>query len=162
MVRESFNKKPKEESVMKKSWRMWSRMYIVAALVVFTGCATTQSVPLTSAQMVTNAKAVVPELTIAQTKTNIDKGLYKVILDVRDANEFRAGHVPGAINISRGLLEFQITGKVADKSTPILVYCKTGGRGALAGQTLQGMGYTNVSNMDGGWVGWEKAGYPVE
>jgi rhodanese-related sulfurtransferase len=137
---------------------------MLAAVLVFTGCATTQSVsgPFTTDQMVAQAKATVPELTVAQAKMNIDKRSYKVILDVREPNEFRAGHIPGAMNVPRGLLEFQVSGKVPDKSAPLLVYCKTGGRGALAGQTLQNMGYKNVTNMDGGWVGWEKAGYPVE
>ena len=149
---------------MKKSWRLWSSMFMLAAVLVFTGCATTgtRSGPLTTEQMVAQAKAVVPQVTIAQAKTNIDKGLYKVILDVRDQNEFRAGHIPSAMNISRGLLEFQVSGKIPDKSTPLLVYCRTGGRGCLAGQTLQNMGYKNVTNMDGGWAAWEKAGYPVE
>ncbi|PIV01299.1 MAG: hypothetical protein COS57_14625 [Syntrophobacterales bacterium CG03_land_8_20_14_0_80_58_14] len=150
---------------MKKSWRLWSSMFMLAAVLVFTGCATTQSVvsgPLTTEQMVTQAKAAVPQLTVAQAKMNIEKGAYKVVLDVREPNEFRAGHIPGAINVARGLLEFQVGGKVSDKSTPILVYCKTGGRGCLAGQTLQNMGYNNVTNMDGGWIEWEKAGYPVE
>ena len=152
---------------MKKSWRLWSSMFILATVLVFTGCATTgtQSVvsgPLTTKQMVAQAKAVVPELTVAQAKTNIDKRSYKVILDVREPKEFRAGHIPGAINVPRGLLEFQVSGKIPDKSTPLLVYCKSGGRAVLAGQTLQKMGYNNVTNMDGGWTGWEKAGYPVE
>ena len=152
---------------MKKSWRLWSSMFMLVAALVFTGCATTGtqsavSGPLTTQEIVAQAKAVVPELTVAQAKTNIDKRSYKVILDVREPNEFRAGHVPGAVNVPRGLLEFQVSGKVPDKSTALLVYCKTGGRGALAGQTLQNMGYKNVTNMDGGWVGWEKAGYPVE
>jgi len=150
---------------MKNSWRLWSSMFMLATLLVFTGCATTQSVvsgPLTTKQMVAEAKAAIPELTVAQAKTNIDKRSYKVILDVREPKEFRAGHIPGAMNVPRGLLEFQVSGKIPDKSTPLLVYCKTGGRGCLAGQTLQKMGYNNVTNMDGGWKGWEKAGYPVE
>jgi len=140
-------------------------MFMLATVLAFTGCATTQSVesgPLTTQQMVAQAKAAVPELTVAQAKANIDKGSYKVILDVREPTEFRAGHIPGAMNIPRGLLEFQVGEKISDKSTSLLVYCKTGGRGCLAGQTLQKMGYNNVTNMDGGWIGWEKAGYPVE
>jgi len=152
---------------MKKSWRLWSSMFMLVAALVFTGCATTGtqsavSGPLTTQEIVAQAKAVVPELTVAQAKTNIDKRSYKVILDVREPNEFRAGHIPGAINVPRGLLEFQVSGKIPDKSTPLLVYCKSGGRGVLASKTLQSMGYNNVTNMDGGWVGWEKAGYPVE
>jgi len=152
---------------MKKSWRLWSSVFMLVTVLVFTGCATTGtqsavSGPLTTQQIVAQAKAAVPELTVVQAKTNMDKRSYKVILDVREPNEFRAGHIPGAMNIPRGLLEFQVSGKIPEKSTALLVYCKTGGRGVLASETLQKMGYNNVTNMDGGWVGWEKAGYPVE
>ncbi len=151
---------------MRKNWRWFVGVVMVVTLAGFFGCATTghkaATGPLTTHQLVAMAKAVVPEVTVQQAKANIDKGVYKVILDVREPKEYRAGHVPGAINIPRGLLEFKVAAKIPDKSTPILVYCKTGGRGALAGQTLMKLGYKNVANMDGGWKAWEKAGYPVE
>lgn len=151
---------------MKEKWRVLVGFVLVLTVSAFMGCATTahkEAVgPMTAKEMVAKAKAVVPEVTVDQAKANIDKGMYKVILDVREPKEYRAGHIPGAINIPRGVLEFKVTGKIPDKSTPILVYCKTGGRGALAGQTLMKMGYKNVTNMDGGWVAWEKKGYPVE
>ncbi len=85
-----------------------------------------------------------------------------VVLDVREPAEFEAGHLPMAINIPRGLVEFQIGGKVKDKSTPILVYCKTGGRSSLAAYNLQRMGYTNLYNMWGGFTAWKEKGLPVE
>ncbi|HUU41750.1 MAG TPA: rhodanese-like domain-containing protein, partial [Desulfatiglandales bacterium] len=68
----------------------------------------------------------------------------------------------GAMNIARGLLEFQIDKKVPDKDAKIIVYCKSGGRGGLAAYTLCRMGYRNVSNMAGGWMAWKKARYPAE
>jgi len=152
---------------MKKNWRWLLSITMVTTLIVFSGCATTghkavATGPMTAKQLVMAAKAVVPQVTPAQAKANIDKGTYKVIVDVREPKEFRKGHIPGAINIPRGLLEFKVTAKIPDKATPILVYCKTGGRGALSGQALMKMGYKNVTNMDGGWMAWEKAGYPVE
>ncbi len=152
---------------MKKNRHLWLSTIMVVALLVVAGCATTghkavTTGPMTAKQLVASAKAVVPEVSVAQAKANIDKGIYKVILDVREPKEFRKGHIPGAINIPRGLLEFKVTAKIPDKATPILVYCKTGGRGALSGQALMKMGYKNVTNMDGGWMAWEKAGYPVE
>jgi len=152
---------------MKKNRRWLSSAILIVALLTFVGCATTghkavATGPMTAKQLVAAAKAVVPEVTVAQAKANIDKGVYKVILDVREPKEYRKGHIPGAINIPRGLLEFKITAKIPDKATPILVYCKTGGRGALSGQVLMKMGYKHVTNMDGGWLAWEKAGYPVE
>ena len=150
-----------------KNRRWLLNSVMVVAILVFAGCATTghkvvTTGPMTAKQLVAAAKAVVPEVTVAQAKANIDKGAYKVILDVREPKEFRKGHIPGAMNIPRGLLEFKVTAKIPDKATPVLVYCKTGGRGALAGQVLKKMGYKNVTNMDGGWLAWEKAGYPVE
>lgn len=156
---------------MKKNWR-WSLSLIFAIIfVAFLGEAAigqedttkvTKTAPMTVEQLVAQAKAVVPEITVEQAKANIDKKMYKVILDVREPKKFRGGHLTGAINIPRGLLEFKITKKIEDKTTPILVYCKKGERGALSGQTLMIMGYTNVTNMDGGWKAWVKAGYPVE
>jgi len=79
-----------------------------------------------------------------------------IFLDVREPAEYKAGHIKGAINIPRGLLEFKIASKIKNKSAKIIVYCKTGGRGALATYTLKQMGYSNVKNLDGGWLGWSK------
>lgn len=156
---------------MRKNWR-WSLSLIIAiVLIAFMGQVAigqeaeqkvTKIAPMTAEQLVAQAKAVVPEVTLEQAKANIDKKVYKVILDVREPKEFRGGHIPGAINIPRGLLEFKVTDKIADKATSILTYCKTGGRGALSGQVLMKMGYTNVTNMDCYWKDWVKADYAVE
>lgn len=109
-------------------------------------------------------------------------GVYGYIYSARpiDTGSDPVGRLPrliaGRYSISRGnvgIAKFSCgtaivtsngkrSGKISDKSTALLVYCKTGGRGVLASKTLQSMGYNNVTNMDGGWVGWEKAGYPVE
>ena len=67
------------------------------------------------------------------------------------------GHVPGAMDIPRGLLEFKVGKKVPDKNAKIIVYCKKGGRGCLGMCTLCQMGYKNSKNMAGGWKAWEKA-----
>ena len=91
--------------------------------------------------------------------THADKLLGKkgvIFLDVREPAEYKAGHIQGAINVPRGLLEFKIASKIRDKGAKIIVYCKTGGRGALATYTLKQMGYKNAENLDGGWLGWQK------
>ncbi|MGH8569688.1 MAG: rhodanese-like domain-containing protein [Gammaproteobacteria bacterium] len=82
-----------------------------------------------------------------------------LILDVREPEEFQRGAIPGAINIPRGLLEFRIGSlpQLQDPSTATLVYCQSGGRSALAAQTLQRMGYTNVVSLAGGYAAWEAA-----
>lgn len=92
-----------------------------------------------------------------------------VFLDVREASEWQAGHVPGAVHVPRGLLEFKADPglpaayvKALDPAKKIVVYCASGGRSALAAKTLQDMGYPDVVNMQGGFGAWSQAGKPVE
>jgi rhodanese-related sulfurtransferase len=113
-------------------------------------------------EMVAKAKAAIKAVPAADVKAAIDKKEKAVILDVRDPNEYGAGHLPGAINVSRGTLEFNIWGKVSDKNAKIYVYCKTAGRSALATKTLNELGYKNAVLMDAQFEDWIKAGYPVE
>jgi len=116
---------------------------------------------MTAKELVTEAKKNICEVSISDAKALLDKGEY-IFLDCREPKEFKMGHVPGAMNIPRGLLEFKITKKIPDKNAKIAMYCKSGGRGCLATCTLCRMGYKNVKNMAGGWKAWEKAGYPIE
>ncbi|NWF93922.1 MAG: rhodanese-like domain-containing protein [Syntrophaceae bacterium] len=111
--------------------------------------------------MVAKAKAAVKTVSAADVKAAIDKKENAVILDVRDPNEYAAGHLPGAINVSRGTLEFVIWTKVPDQNAKIYVYCKTAGRSALATKTLNDLGYKNAVLMDAQFEDWIKAGYPV-
>ena len=133
---------------------------LVLALIIG-GCASTTQKTMTTEEMVTEAKESICEVTVSEAKGLLDEGGH-IFLDCREPKEYKMGHVPGAVNIPRGLLEFKIANKVPDKSTPIIMYCKSGGRGCLAACTLCRMGYEKVMNMDGGWLAWEKAGYPVE
>ncbi len=73
-----------------------------------------------------------------------------VFLDVREVAEFRAGHIPGGILLSRGELEDRIAEIVPDKNTPIVVYCAIGHRSAIAADTLQALGYRQVVSLKGG------------
>jgi len=100
-------------------------------------------------------------ISVEDAKALFDKGGV-VFLDVRGEKEYRSGHIPGAMNVPRGLLEFVIGNKIPDKNATIVVYCKSGGRSCLASHTLVKMGYQNIKNMDGGWKAWIGAGYPVE
>jgi len=81
---------------------------------------------------------------------------------VRTAKEFKKGHLPKAVNIPRGLLEFKVTKKIPNKNTAIICYCISGDRSCLSTCTLVKMGYTNVESMAGGWKAWLKADYPIE
>ena len=85
-----------------------------------------------------------------------------LIVDVREREEFVKGHINGAKHISRGLLEQKVCEIAPDCSSPIVVYCAGGNRGALAADTLQKMGYRNVFSLKGGLSGWLEAGGLVE
>ena len=124
------------------------------------GCTTTPKV-MTTKDLVAEANEHVTNVPVSVAKELLDEG-GSIFLDVRTAKEFKMGHIPGAVHIERGLLEFMINNQVPDKNAQIVVYCKVGGRGSLAAHTLVRMGYKNVTNIEGGWVPWEKAGYPVE
>ena len=113
-------------------------------------------------EMVAKTKAAIKIVTAEDVKAAIDKKEKAVFLDVRDPGEYSAGHLPGAINVSRGTLEFNIWGKVPDQNAKIYVYCKTAGRSTLATKTLNDLGYKNAVLMDAQFEDWIKAGYPVE
>ena len=85
-----------------------------------------------------------------------------LIVDVREKDEFIKGHIEGAKNISREVLEQKASQIAPDLSTSILVYCAGGNRGALAADSLQKMGYQNVFSLKGGLSGWLEAGGLVE
>lgn len=112
--------------------------------------------------MVDSARAAIKIVSPEAVKAAIDSKEKAIFLDVRDAGEFAAGHLPGAMNISRGTLEFGVFGKIPDQNAKIYVYCKTKARSALATKTLNDLGYKNAVLMDAQYADWVKAGYPVE
>ena len=81
-----------------------------------------------------------------------------VLVDVRENDEYRAGHLPGARGIGRGVLEYHIADEVPDTDTEIVLYCRGGNRSALAADSLRTMGYTNVVSLRGGFRQWEAEG----
>lgn len=94
-------------------------------------------------------------------KERLARGEAITVVDVREGEEFRAGHIPGALSIPRGFLEMQIESRVPDKSARIVVYCAGGTRSALAAATLAAFGYTEVETADPGFSRWKELGYPV-
>jgi phage shock protein E len=111
-------------------------------------------------QLTADAKTRIREITVQDIeRTPLASGT--VVIDVREAAEWRAGHAVGAIHLSRGLLEGSIEEKVPDLATPILLYCAGGNRSALAADSLQKMGYTNVTSLAGGFAEWQKARLPI-
>jgi rhodanese-related sulfurtransferase len=113
-------------------------------------------------QLVADAKSRIRECTVADVRARQQAQTPFVLIDVREESEYAAGHIPGAIHISKGVLERDIEAKVPDPQTPLVLYCGGGFRSALAADALQKMGYTNVVSMDGGWRAWTEAGLPTE
>ena len=107
------------------------------------------------------AKTRVQEIAVAQAEQAIRDA--DVLIDVREADEYAAGHLPGAIHMSRGMIEFKMSGnpQLSARDLKIVMYCKTSGRAALAACALQEMGYLNVQSLAGGFDAWVNAGKPV-
>ena len=84
-----------------------------------------------------------------------------LLVDVREADEFARGHAEGSVHLSRGVLELKIEQLAPDANTPIVCYCGGGKRSALAAESLQRMGYANVSSLVGGFKAWRDADLPT-
>ena len=86
-----------------------------------------------------------------------------VLIDVREADEYAAGHLPGAMHMSRGMLEGKMAGnpKLQARGLTIVLYCRTSGRAALCAQSLAQMGYTHIQSIAGGIDAWQAAGHDV-
>ena len=123
---------------------------------------------LTPMHLVKSAKQVIKECDNQVICQVIDQK--KLLIDVREANEYEQGFISHSINIPRGLIEFAIFDHPQIKpffnddiaTTEIFLYCKSGGRSALAAQSLQNLGFTQVHSLCGGISGWEAKGFLVD
>jgi rhodanese-related sulfurtransferase len=111
--------------------------------------------------IVSDAKQRIREFSIDEYRARVAQGEKFVLVDVREDREWDKGHLPGAIHMSKGVIERDIESTLPDKSLPIVCYCGGGFRSALACDNLQKMGYTNVTSLDGGFRGWSGKGLPV-
>ena len=118
-------------------------------------------------QLMEAANAAVPRITADQAREMMAKG-DALILDVRDAPEVeKSGKVQGAVNVSRGMLEFRADpespyhDKKFDRSKPVILYCASGGRSALSGKTLKDLGYQKVYNL-GAFKDWAESGGAID
>lgn len=111
--------------------------------------------------LVAAAKARVSEIPVNEAEAAIRDA--DVLLDVREADEFANGHLPGAVHASRGMLEFKLssTPALTARDLKVVLYCKTSGRAALAAAAMHEMGYLNVKSIAGGFDAWVAAGKPV-
>jgi rhodanese-related sulfurtransferase len=112
--------------------------------------------------LVHDAKKRIRETDIHQINKRQKEGPSFYLIDVREDNEWNAGHLPKAIHLGKGIIERDIEKTIPDHNAEIVLYCGGGFRSALAADNLQKMGYTNVISMDGGFGGWKDAGYPLE
>ena len=123
--------------------------------------------PKTAADLVAEAKARTETLAPDQVAREVAQGA--VLVDLREPGELaEQGKIPGAVHAPRGMLEFW-----ADPTSPyhrpefdptqrVILHCASGGRSALAADTLKQLGYQNVAHLDGGITAWKAAGRPVE
>jgi rhodanese-related sulfurtransferase len=141
-------------------------LILVVTLMISVAFAFNASLALAQGMTVADFKAEafknITQISADNAKALLDKGGV-VFVDVREPDEFKAGHILGAKNIPRGTIEWMVPKKISDdKNASIVVYCEHGSRGALATYTLVRMGYKNVKNLEGGRADWVKAGCPVE
>ncbi len=115
----------------------------------------------TAHDLVTEAKSRIVEIPIEQAGDAVREA--DLLLDVREADEHAAGHLPGAVLVPRGLLEFKLssTPEFGARDLDVVLYCKTSGRAALAAVAMQQMGYSRVRSIAGGFDAWAAAGLPV-
>jgi rhodanese-related sulfurtransferase len=112
--------------------------------------------------LVNDAKTRIREVTVAETQQRMRERPEVKLIDVREDNEWDAAHAAGAIHLGKGIIERDIETTVPEKDTELILYCGGGYRSALAADTLQQMGYTNVFSMAGGWKAWQEAKGEVE
>ena len=130
----------------------------------------------TSQQLIAEAKAVIQEISVAQLQQVLQQDSEAVLIDVRESSEFQQQHILGSVNYPRGVLEMNIHNhpKVAAAGCEpaialeqlatqhVYLLCRSGGRSALAAESLQRMGFAKVYSVAGGMQAWLDAALPVK
>ncbi|MBI5837025.1 MAG: sulfurtransferase [Candidatus Eisenbacteria bacterium] len=112
--------------------------------------------------LVDAAKRGIREITIDEYRDRASHGEKFLLVDVREDLEWLAGRIPGAAHLGKGLVERDIEKSFPDKDAPLVFYCGGGFRSALVCDSVQKMGYRNVTSLAGGYHGWEDAGHPLD
>ncbi|MEA2152161.1 MAG: sulfur-carrier protein adenylyltransferase/sulfurtransferase, partial [Solirubrobacteraceae bacterium] len=113
------------------------------------------------AELLRQVKSQIEEVDPAEVAELIDEGV--TVVDVREAEEYGAGHLPGAKHVPRSYLETRIEGVVPDRSSQVILYCASGNRSAYGARTLEeDLGYEHVRSMTGGITLWKDRGYEVQ
>jgi rhodanese-related sulfurtransferase len=113
-------------------------------------------------KLVNDAKSRVKEMDLPAYLEMRKAGQSHVLVDTREDNEWQAGHVAGAVHLSKGIIERDIETKVPDHDATLVLYCGGGFRSALVAENLQKMGYTNAISLDGGWRALKESGLKLE
>lgn len=113
-------------------------------------------------KLVDDAKTRVKQTDVAGYGAMRARGDAHVLVDNREDNEFSAGHVKGAVHLSRGIIERDIESRYPDKSVTLVLYCGGGFRSALVADSLMKMGYSNAISLDGGWKALKESGLELE
>jgi phage shock protein E len=138
-----------------------SVIVFAAALLAICNTGPVEAADRTPQQLVQEAKATIHEVSINDVKKMLEAKEKLIVLDVRDSQEIEEGHLQGAINISRGSLEFKAAMIILDKDAKMIVYCGLDLRSPLATKSLNDLGYKKAVNMIGGLEAWKAAGYPT-
>lgn len=112
--------------------------------------------------LVNEARSKIPETTCQAVQARLAAGEQLTLVDVRERDEWDRGHLPGAVHLSKGIIERDVEGVFPAHDAELILYCGGGYRSALAALNLKKMGYTNAVSMDGGWRTWTEQGYPTE
>jgi glyoxylase-like metal-dependent hydrolase (beta-lactamase superfamily II)/rhodanese-related sulfurtransferase len=116
----------------------------------------------TVAQMLSEAAAVVPFISLSELKSSLQSRPGElIVLDVREKDAFEGGHIPTAMHLPRGQLELRVNDELQDPTRRILVCCEFGRISTLAAATLRSMGYVRAAALDGGVKAWREAGYTI-
>ena len=113
-------------------------------------------------RIVEDAKTRVKQTDITAYRKMLAEGAKPRLIDVREDREWEEAHASGATHLGKGVIERDIERLVPDKNTPMVFYCGGGFRSALAADSAQKMGYTNILSLDGGWRAYKESGMPVE
>ncbi len=113
-------------------------------------------------KLVNDAKSRIRQIDVAAYRRMRESDEDHILVDTREDHEWAAGHVTGAVHLSKGIIERDIEKRVPDKGKTLVLYCGGGFRSALAAENLQKMGYANAISLDGGWRALKESGLPLD
>ncbi|SRR5579885_1592677 len=113
-------------------------------------------------KLVEDSKAAIREISAQELTKKLERNDKFYLIDVREADEYAKGRIPGATHLCKGIIERDIETTAPDTNAEIVLYCGGGFRSALAAESLQKMGYSRVLSLAGGWRGWTEGGFKIE